>query len=345
MVTPRCPACHGFLDSTVYFRLLLQCVYLRNSCNVRAQPLLRSQAVRPWANYRQDYRLLVETARAAGAPVIAANAPKRYVTMAAFKGFAALSAAVLDPNSAGLPPLPPTPQSNGQRWKMAREFLRANTLQPTLPLEPGKCTSHGVSIGPDRPEVCSLSHSSRVYRGAYDGPHLTECLHRGHALWDASMAFAIAKHVCAHPGTTVMHVCGNFHMQEGFGIPEHLQLYAPGARVLTVAAIPADFQQMTEFSVGRSIKDLALDEWVPGTVYTLRELRCLADYVVLTNSSLPRTYDEMQPFGITTPHEPDIARPRRADTGNITGLPQEQYLIWSYLHGLGVPAAQEVGWD
>jgi uncharacterized iron-regulated protein len=38
-------------------------------------------AGRPWANYEADYRPLVEAARAAGAPVVASNAPGRYVSL------------------------------------------------------------------------------------------------------------------------------------------------------------------------------------------------------------------------------------------------------------------------
>jgi hypothetical protein len=305
------------------------------------------QAARPWPNYRQDYHMLVEACKAAGAPIIAANSPRRYTVLAAKRGFAALAAAVPDPTSAGLPPLPPAPGSIGQRWKMAREFLRAYTVQPTLPLEP-----HGFGADPVCPpppplpplEVCpscgAHGNAPRVFRGPYAGPPLVEPLHRAQTLWDAAMAHAVAAHVCAHPASTVVHVCGNFHMQEGFGIPEHLERYAPGTRVLTVSTVSADFQQMTDFGAGRSIRDLESHEWVPGTAYTLRELRCLADYVVLTNASLPRTYDATNPLGTPVdPTHPRAPRPRRPDTGNVTGLPQGRYLAWSYLSALGAPVA------
>jgi uncharacterized iron-regulated protein len=39
------------------------------------------QDSRPWANYVRDYRPLVEYAKAQGLDVIAANAPRRYVSM------------------------------------------------------------------------------------------------------------------------------------------------------------------------------------------------------------------------------------------------------------------------
>lgn len=41
---------------------------------------------RPWNNYKQDYRPLVELAKANNLPVIAANAPRRYVNMVSRNG-------------------------------------------------------------------------------------------------------------------------------------------------------------------------------------------------------------------------------------------------------------------
>jgi len=60
---------------------------------------------RPWQNYAQDYRPLVEQAKANGLPVIAANAPRRYVNLVTRKGRAALDA--LSPQAKSwLAPLP-----------------------------------------------------------------------------------------------------------------------------------------------------------------------------------------------------------------------------------------------
>jgi uncharacterized iron-regulated protein len=60
---------------------------------------------RAWGNYREAYRPLVERAKAAGLPVIAANAPRRYVSLVSRKGLGVLAEL---PRSARryLPPLP-----------------------------------------------------------------------------------------------------------------------------------------------------------------------------------------------------------------------------------------------
>jgi uncharacterized iron-regulated protein len=60
---------------------------------------------RPWNNYKQDYRPLVELAKAKKLPVIAANAPRRYVNMVSRNGRESLNA--LSPDAKKwLTPLP-----------------------------------------------------------------------------------------------------------------------------------------------------------------------------------------------------------------------------------------------
>ncbi len=60
---------------------------------------------RPWNNYKQDYRQLVELAKAEKLPVIAANAPRRYINMVSRSGRDALNALTPEAKKT-LPPLP-----------------------------------------------------------------------------------------------------------------------------------------------------------------------------------------------------------------------------------------------
>lgn len=60
---------------------------------------------RPWPNYERDYRPLVEYAKSAGLPVIAANPPRRYVNLVAREGLDALES-LIGQARAILPPLP-----------------------------------------------------------------------------------------------------------------------------------------------------------------------------------------------------------------------------------------------
>ena len=60
---------------------------------------------RPWGNYKTDYRPLVELAKEKKLPVIAANAPRRYVNMVSRNGRDALNALTKDAKK-WLAPLP-----------------------------------------------------------------------------------------------------------------------------------------------------------------------------------------------------------------------------------------------
>lgn len=60
---------------------------------------------RPWPNYKTDYRPLVELAKEKRLPVIAANAPRRYINMVSRGGRAALDKLSKDALRS-LPPLP-----------------------------------------------------------------------------------------------------------------------------------------------------------------------------------------------------------------------------------------------
>ncbi len=67
---------------------------------------------RPWGNYKTDYRPLVELAKEKHIPVIAANAPRRYVNMVSRGGRGKLDGLSKDAR-AWLPPLPfgdPSPE-------------------------------------------------------------------------------------------------------------------------------------------------------------------------------------------------------------------------------------------
>lgn len=60
---------------------------------------------RPWGNYKWDYRPLVELAKDKKLPVIAANAPRRYINMVSRNGRSALDSLSKDAKR-NLPPLP-----------------------------------------------------------------------------------------------------------------------------------------------------------------------------------------------------------------------------------------------
>jgi uncharacterized iron-regulated protein len=169
---------------------------------------------RPWERYQTDYRPLVEFARAHELPVIAANAPRRYVTMVSLHGRASLDA--LSPQALTL--LPPLPY--GKASPAYRDQWIA-TIADVMEQEGKKC---GVPVA--HPEAPMGTHQGM-------GNQLD-----GQVLWDASMAYSISRYLAAHPTGLVLHMVGGFHVERGTGIPEQLQAYLPGARALIVSLRP-----------------------------------------------------------------------------------------------------------
>ena len=143
----------------------------------REEDMLRDG--RPWANYREAYRSLVELARAAALPVIAANAPRRYVSAVGRDGHDALSSSrAWGPQAyAALPPLPLPPPSEGY---VARLMADPEVVPRTM--------SKGAEES-DRP----------VGRCPYIGLNRRDGLMAPMLLWDAAMAHAIATALSAGP--------------------------------------------------------------------------------------------------------------------------------------------------
>jgi len=75
---------------------------------------------RPWRNYEADYRPLVEYARAHRLPVIAANAPARYVSRVSSQGPDSLKSLPQVAVKSWLPPLPFPAASEGYAAKFNR---------------------------------------------------------------------------------------------------------------------------------------------------------------------------------------------------------------------------------
>lgn len=167
---------------------------------------------RPWPHYERDYRPLVETAKANGSAVVAANVPRRYVNLVAREGAEALTETIFHAARRLLPPLPlPEPSARYQR-----QFRDRMAGMP----------DHG-------------------------GPSVDDLM-AAQVLWDAGMAESIARSARRHDGALVVHVAGAFHVEGDGGIPEYLLHYEPGLRVVTVTvhpSLPPDSPGLADFIV------------------------------------------------------------------------------------------------
>ncbi len=171
---------------------------------------------RPWTRYRTDYRPLVELAKEHHLPVIAANAPRRYVTMVARHGRDALGQ--LGPEARGyLPPLPYGTASPAYRDQWIA------TISEVMQQEGMKC---GVPVAHAAAPVGSHGEMGNQLDSQ--------------VLWDATMAHSIAEYLKAHKDGLVLHMVGGFHVERGTGIPEQLKAYLPDARAIIVSLRPVD---------------------------------------------------------------------------------------------------------
>ena len=179
-------------------------------------------SARPWEHYQSDYRPMLEAAKEAGVPVIAANAPRRYVNRVSRLGRDALYE--LPPRArCVLPPLPYPPASDAYR----EQWL---TLMREMPME-RRCEPPAGAAQPDRPsEAAQPPAEVPTHMGSFMENGL-----QAQALWDASMGYAIATFLASNPGALVLHMVGGFHVERFTGIPEQVQYFRPGTRALVVS--------------------------------------------------------------------------------------------------------------
>lgn len=156
-------------------------------------------SARPWDDYAVRYRPLVELAKERGTPIVAANAPRRYVSRVTSEGPRAL--ADLSEQAHGhLPPIPYPGPSDVYREQWDEVMEAALEAQ-------------GDSVRP------YAANPNVIY---------------AQALWDAAMGHAITEALVRHLDGFVVHLAGSFHVERGTGIPERIADYRPGTRVTTV---------------------------------------------------------------------------------------------------------------
>lgn len=178
---------------------------------------------RPWSNYLKDYRPMVEFARESGLPVLASNAPARYVNRVSRLGPASLRELPAQAR-AWLPPLPFAPASEAYAAKFAA--VMSGTPGHPRPERPQVGAQPQSPHGPANPQGPESPHG--------DASHLLAA----QTLRDASMAHVISEFLKKNPRALLFHVNGRFHSEGGLGVPEHLKVYRPKTRTLVVTLVP-----------------------------------------------------------------------------------------------------------
>jgi uncharacterized iron-regulated protein len=228
-------------------------------------------SARPWKNYKTDYRSLIEFAKEHKIPVIAANAPGRYVNRVSRLGKASLEQ-LSKAAKAFLPPLPYADASSRyeQEFRRVMEDAGSETpakAEPTQPkpqaeTKPEAAPETKASETKSEEKKAEPSHKIGNFRFALESQ----------SLWDAAMAYSIAQALKTHSGAHVVQVNGGFHSQYRLGILEHLSHYRPRTKSIVVTMEPE--------------KDLAgfdQKKWAE------EKLQDRGDFVVITDESLPRS--------------------------------------------------------
>jgi len=217
---------------------------------------------RPWNNYKQDYRALVEYAREKELPVIAANAPRRYVNRVSRLGAASLKE-IPDPQKRGLPPLPYAEASPAYAAKFNALMKEHGSKKPEAKKDrepPKPPVSSGPPLMPPADEPVRARPDSR--RGL-----------EAQSLWDATMAYSIAEFLMRSPRAQVIHLNGRFHTEKRLGIADHLLHYRPGTSFVVVTILSA--KSFPKFDT--------------------KEMADLGDFVIVTDPSLPRSFKSEPP--------------------------------------------------
>lgn len=187
-------------------------------------------STRPWDNYQTAYRPLVEFARAHRIPVVAANAPRRYVNRVTRLGPDSLGVLSVRAKES-LPPLPYPPASTAytKQWDdLMAEMASSMRAEPDSAVadssaaDTSAARADSVETEPEPPEH-AMGH-------ALDAQ----------ALWDAAMGYSVCGALDDRPGALVLHMAGSFHVERGTGIPERIEDYRPGTRIVTVILHPTD---------------------------------------------------------------------------------------------------------
>jgi len=180
---------------------------------------------RPWPRYETDYRPMVEYAKDIGIPVVAANAPRRYVSGVSRHGRESLDA--LGPQAlATLAPLPYGEASDAYRNQWIQEISEVMDQEGMKCGVPVDQLPEGVDAGPPPPPPGAHAQM---------GNQLQSQL-----LWDATMAYWINDALVRQPDALVVHAVGSFHVARDSGIPEQLRRYRPGASSMIVMLRPVE---------------------------------------------------------------------------------------------------------
>lgn len=154
---------------------------------------------------------------------------------------------------------------NYKDYRPLVELAKASKLPVIAANAPSRYTNRVTRLG--LKSLAQLDASARAYLpplpvDTATGPYYNKFIEimGGHAgmggmqiyqsqnLWDATMAWSIAKYLKSHSGSKLMQVNGGFHSEDQLGAVAQLKKYAPAARVINVAAYASEQFDQVDWS-------------------------------------------------------------------------------------------------
>lgn len=170
-------------------------------------------------NYPTAHRAMLEAAKAAGIPVIGANAARRYVTLSREESIERLGA--LSDEQQRLYAIPGALTEGPYRDRFFDDM--AGMMAAHMP------EVDAVDPGEGDPAMTDAQQNN-LDEAAYQ---LIQGYYRAQNVWDATMADSIAR-ALGRGLAPVFHIVGRFHVDDDGGLLQRLRTLRPGARILTI---------------------------------------------------------------------------------------------------------------
>lgn len=199
----------------------------------------RKATDRSEGNYPEGHRAMVEAAKAAKRPVIASNAPRRYVRLARTDGFDRLSA--LTPEQQRLFNRPGALTEGRYREEFSR--LMGGMGGHDAATTPAASSANASKSADQPPPPAGSEEESRLRAEAdakakadAENRAKIEGFFRAQNVWDATMADSIV-HGLGAGYRPIVHVVGQFHTDFKGGLTERLLSARPGCRALVLSVV------------------------------------------------------------------------------------------------------------
>jgi uncharacterized iron-regulated protein len=191
------------------------------------EPTFRKRTARTNGNYPSAHRDMVEAARAAKRPVIAANAPRPIVRLARTDGYDRLRE--LTPEQRRMFAIPESLPEGRYRDDFFKLMARPEQ-------------SH------EKPKRGQPAKTPEALQAAAD--KRAESMFRSQSLWDWTMAESVVR---AHEGGNrpVVHVVGRVHSDHDGGLIQAIRRMAPDARIVVVSVVDSTSTELREADRGR----------------------------------------------------------------------------------------------